>query len=253
MRIVAIEKFSLIDYPRQLAAVFFTPGCNLNCFYCHNRALLMASDVQSWMGAEVALAWLDDRKGFLDGVVITGGEPTLQPGLAEFIRVIRSKGYLVKLDTNGTRPEVLQALLDEGLLDYVAMDLKAPRERYAEICGAPVDSAAIDKSIALLIGGSVDYEFRTTVAPQLEAEDILAMAGRIQGARRYILQQFRRPAPEASAFNDPRNAVAPHTSRWPEEVLDQVRLMVETCETRGFDAAERTPRAPEPTRTRAWG
>lgn len=245
MTIVGIEKLSLVDYPGMLAAVFFTPGCSLNCFYCHNRGLLMAREAKTWMGAEVALAWLDERKGFLDAVVITGGEPTLQPDLADFVRTVRSKGYLTKLDTNGTNPEVVAGLIDEGLLDYVAMDVKAPPGRYAEVCGAHVDLGAIETSIRLLLDGPIDYEFRTTVVPQLAEADIVAIAQWIRGARRYVLQQFRPPQGSA-AFFDPRNTAPPHPPHWPEQVLPAIQPFVAVCESRGFDAIERTTKAPIP-------
>jgi pyruvate formate lyase activating enzyme len=233
MKIAGFQMQSFVDYPGKLAAVVFTPGCNLDCFYCHNRHVLDEAVPESHTADEV-LAKLDERRGFLDAVVITGGEPTLQRGLDDFIRAVRAMGYLVKLDTNGTRPRVLKALLDEGLLDYVAMDVKAPAERYEEICGAPVNVKSIEASIALLIDGPVPYEFRTTVAPQLTERDIVAIARWIHGARRFVLQQFRRPA-EYGTFSDLRNAAAPHPAYWPHQVAAELQLLVKSCDTRGFD------------------
>ena len=234
MNIAGIEKCSFVDYPGRLAAVLFTPGCNWDCYYCHNRAVLggPVPAMTPWLDTEVTLAWLEDRRGFLDGVVISGGEPTLQSGLADFIRRIRLKGYLIKLDTNGSRPTVLRDLLDQRLVDYVAMDVKAPLEKYEAVCGAPVDHGAVHESIDLLLEGRVDYEFRTTVAPQLTEADIVAIARRIRGARRYVLQQYRRPA---SNDSDPRLATPPHPARWPSRVLEEIETLIECCETRGFD------------------
>ncbi|MCX5757530.1 MAG: anaerobic ribonucleoside-triphosphate reductase activating protein [Candidatus Hydrogenedentes bacterium] len=158
--------------------------------------------------------WLDERKDLIDGVVITGGEPTIQSGLPEFIERIRAKGYRVKLDTNGSRPAVLAGLLELGLLDYVAMDIKAPMGQYDAFTGVHVEHEAINESIDRLLNGNIDYEFRTTVTPQLTHADILSIARRIQGAKRYVLQQYRRPADAC----DPRIESIPHLKTWPAEI-----------------------------------
>jgi pyruvate formate lyase activating enzyme len=238
MKIAGIEKCSFVDYPGHLAAVIFTSGCNLDCYYCHNHSLVRDAGpgARMWFDTEIALAWLDKRRGFLDGVVITGGEPTLQPDLADFIRKVRAKEYRVKLDTNGTRPAVLRALIEENLLDYVAMDIKAPVEKYEVTCGAPVDHRVIHESIDILLAGSVDYEFRTTVLPHFTESDIFAMARRIRGARRYVLQQYRRPASE---HPDPRLDAPPHASTWPLGFLPKLEDLVQVCDVRGFDLPTR--------------
>ncbi len=168
MKIAAIQRTSFVDYPGKIAAVVFTPGCNLDCFYCHNRMLLgNDGNYAGTTPVSQVLEYLRERQGLLDAVVLSGGEPTLQPGLADFIHEIRELGYRVKLDTNGTHPTVLALLLDAGLVDYVAMDVKAPPEKYDSICGVSVDHDSIDKSIGLVLSGPVTYEFRTTVVPQL--------------------------------------------------------------------------------------
>ena len=143
MRIAGLERCSLIDYPGKMAAVVFTPGCNLDCFYCHNRTLLAPSATFNAIPFPDVLDWLRKRQGLLDAVVISGGEPTLQADLDDFVREVRAMDYAVKLDTNGTRPAVLAFLIDEGLLDYIAMDIKAPPDKYESICGVPVDHNAI--------------------------------------------------------------------------------------------------------------
>lgn len=240
MKIVGIEKLSLVDYPGMLSAVLFTPGCNFDCYFCHNRAILRDQAVSTWMGTEVALTWLDDRHGFLDAVVISGGEPTLQPGLEAFVRAVRDKGYLVKLDTNGSNPTVLAHLLREHLLDYVAMDVKAPPGRYQEICGVPVDLGAIEASIQLLMNEAPRYEFRTTVVPQLTEADVVTIAQWISGACRYVLQQFRRPQEEGT-LSDLRNAASPHPSDWPQTILSRLEPLVASCQLRGFEAVSERP------------
>ncbi len=233
MKFAGLEKNSLVDYPGHMSAVFFTPGCNWRCFYCHNHELV--AKPQFCMDGKAALEWLDSRRGWLDAVTITGGEPTLQPRLADFVRAVRSRGFKVKLDTNGTRPEVLRVLLRQRLLDYVAMDIKAPLNKYEAFCGAPVDHGAVNASIDQLLAGTVDYEFRTTIVPQLTESDVLAIARRIRGARLYVLQQFRR---EGAQSGDPRLEAPAHEPDWPQPLLGQLRGIVARCETRGFNLTQ---------------
>jgi pyruvate formate lyase activating enzyme len=234
VKIAGLEKCSFVDYPGCLAAVIFTPGCNMDCYYCHNHSLVSGAEnnLQKWFDADAALGWLDKRKGFLDAVVITGGEPTLQPGLAEFARAVKAKGYKVKLDTNGTRPAIVRKLIDEGLLDYVAMDVKAPFEKYDAVCRVPVDSRAINETIDILLSGRVDYEFRTTVLPQFTEMDMLSIARRIHNAKRFVLQQYRKPN---TGVSDSRLELAPHASAWPHGFLEKIDAIVQSCELRGFD------------------
>jgi len=234
MQIAAVVKCSFIDYPGKIAAVVFTPGCNLRCFLCHNRALIDADSVTCSTTEEEVQAWLETRQGLLDAVVISGGEPTIQPGLPEFIEDVHALRYFVKLDTNGTRPNVLAKLINAGLLDCVAMDIKAPAEKYDAICGSPVDQSAIDESIALLLSGRVDYEFRTTIIPQLTREDILEIGNRIRGACAYVLQLYR-AIQSAEALNNPCWTSASHPPSWLEDVQQRLAQMVKICLTRGFD------------------
>jgi len=180
------------------------------------------------------LQWICDRRDFVDGVVVTGGEPTIQPGLAEFIADVRLLGFGVKLDTNGTHPEVLAELLQAGLLDYVAMDVKAPRDKYDEVCGTEVDQKAIDTSIRLLTTSRVTHEFRTTVLSQLNEDDIVAIARRITGAQNYVLQRLRPPTFE-DGHRDVRLEAKYHPPEWFERVMDRAIGFVRSCETRGID------------------
>ena len=197
-KIAHVLPLSLCDYPGKLAAVVFFAGCNLRCPFCYNAELVLPELVEGlspWAFARVR-AWLAERTGFLDGVVLTGGEPTLSPDLVPFARDLKGMGFLVKLDTNGTHPEVLAELLEKRLLDHVALDLKAPFSRYAEFVGLREGGmvvAAVRESLALLRDHAPDYEVRTTVAPGLGRADLLAVAQAVAGAKRYVLQPFWAP------------------------------------------------------------
>ncbi len=210
MKIAGLQPCTLQDFPGHIAAVVFTPGCNMNCHYCHNPALLKADAGQGPHDADSILRWLHRRQGKLTGLVISGGEPTLQQGLEEFIVHVRDTGMAVKLDTNGTRPKVLASLIDKGLLDYVAMDLKAPQDRYKDVCGVEVNGEDVEESARLLLEDRVPYEFRTTFSPLLSPEDVLRMASSIQGANRWVLQQYR-PGNGSSAVVNRSIPEAPHT------------------------------------------
>lgn len=190
MKIAGFVKQSLVDYPGKIAAALFTQGCNMNCVFCHNRCLIGETQQNTVTGDEI-FAFLQKRKGFLDGVVVTGGEPTLQSDLQGFIKRIKDLGYPVKLDTNGTNPEVIEKLLDKNLVDYIAMDIKAPMKKLREISRSEVDESAILKSISLIMNSDVDYEFRTTYCPQLIERDITEICKLIKGAKRYVIQQYR--------------------------------------------------------------
>jgi pyruvate formate lyase activating enzyme len=191
MHIKGWVRSSLLDYPGHIAASLFCGGCNFRCPNCQNGTLV--ADPQGYPDIpekEIEL-FLEGRKGLLDGVVISGGEPTLQGDLMSFAERVRDAGFLVKLDTNGYRPDVLEALVDAGVVDYVAMDVKAPLARYTQAAGVRVDVVRIQRSLDLLREGRVSYEFRTTVVPGMLFEaDIAQMARLIAGASQYYLQQF---------------------------------------------------------------
>jgi len=192
MNIAYLLSTTLIDYPGKVAALGFTTGCNFRCPFCHNCELVLPEKIETLklIPENEILYFLRERRGFLDGLAITGGEPTVQPGLFRFIERVKGLGLLVKLDTNGSWPEVLEELLDAHLLDYIAMDLKGPAARYDEMAGVHVDMAAITRSIRLIIERAPDYEFRTTTAPTMTAKDIKEAVSLIAGAKRYFLQQF---------------------------------------------------------------
>ena len=195
MKIANLQPTTLIDYPGKVAAVVFTLGCNFRCPFCHNSELVLPEKMheRALIPESEVIAFLAQRQGFLDGVVITGGEPTIQPDLAQFIECVKKLSLLVKLDTNGSRSEVLAALLETQSLDYVAMDLKGPKVRYDELAGVHVDLDAIERSIRLIIDLAPDYEFRTTVSPSMTAADIREAIALIAEAKRFTLQRFVLP------------------------------------------------------------
>lgn len=181
---------SLVDYPGKVVATVFVSGCNFRCPYCHNSSLIKAQPPVKT--ADDVLAYLERRRGLIDGVCITGGEPTLWGDLADFIRSIKNRGFAVKLDTNGSRPDVLEVLLGQGLVDYVAMDIKAPLTKYSSFAVLQQDIFNVKKSINIIIGSNIDYEFRTTVNQNLLVmEDFSDIANCIAGAQKYVLQPYK--------------------------------------------------------------
>jgi len=185
------QRFSMIDYPDKVCSIGFTQGCNFRCPYCHNPELVEPEQFNDALEEAKILSFLEERKGKIDGVVITGGEPTIHRDILEFIKKIKEMGFLVKLDTNGTNPEILEEIIQANAVDYIAMDIKAPEYRYTEIACAPVDIEKIKKSIDIIMASGIPYEFRTTVvSSQLKNEDIINIARMISGARLYVLQKF---------------------------------------------------------------
>lgn len=214
MLIHGLQKMTLLDFPGRVACTVFLGGCDLRCPYCHNAELINGSAPAVMDDGEL-LAFLKKRVGLLDGVAVTGGEPLLRD-IAPLLREVRALGYAVKLDTNGTHPARLRALLDEGLVDYVAMDVKNSPERYAETVGvAGLDLAPIRESAALLMEGRVDYEFRTTVCRELHDDDAIRGVGEfLAGARRLYLQPFAdRDTVAFAGFSAPD---MPTLERWAE-------------------------------------
>lgn len=192
MRICGLQKLAMVDFPGKLAATVFTGGCNLRCPFCHNALLVTRLAESPSLSEEGILSFLASRKNLLDGMVLSGGEPLMQPGCTDFLQKVRDLGLSIKVDTNGCYPEVLRDILNRGLVDYVAMDIKNRREKYAETVGIPsFDLAPIEESIQILKTSGVDYEFRTTVVQELHtADDIRAIAQWVQGAPTYALQKF---------------------------------------------------------------
>ncbi len=190
MFFAGFQKLTLLDYPEKVACILFTMGCNFRCPFCHNASLVRAEEKPQITEAEV-LAFLQKRQGILEGVCISGGEPLLYDGLGEFIKKVKSLGYSVKLDTNGSFPERLKALVREGLVDYVAMDIKNSFDNYDKTTGIKTDLNNIKESIGFLLSGEVEYEFRTTLVKELHTDaDMESIGKMIKGAKRYFLQNF---------------------------------------------------------------
>ena len=191
MNVQGLQKLTLLDWPGKVACTLFLSGCDFRCPFCHNRELV-TGPAPAGMAEEELLAFLEKRRGLLDGVCVTGGEPLLRPGLAGLLERIKELGYPVKLDTNGNHPRALADLWERGLVDYVAMDVKNSPERYAETAGVPeLDLGPVRESAAWLLDGHVDYEFRTTVVRRLHDEDSFRAIGPwLAGAKRYYLQGF---------------------------------------------------------------
>jgi anaerobic ribonucleoside-triphosphate reductase activating protein len=231
IRIGGLQKMTLLDYPGKVAATVFTGGCTFKCPFCHNRDLVFVPDNYEFYDPDEVLSYLSRRKGILDGVCITGGEPLIQEGLTDYVSAIKSMGYLVKLDTNGYHPARLQAIVETGLVDYVAMDIKNCEERYAETAGLNPDvfrMEKIRKSMEILMNGSVEFEFRTTVVREFHSkEDLVKLAEMIRGCPHYYLQQY----------NEGPNVIQPGWSAYSgqemDELLRAVREYVPMAELRG--------------------
>ncbi len=225
MLIAGFQKTSFVDFPGAIAAVVFTPYCNFDCVYCHNDHIL-GKDAPL-IDEEQVLSFLEKRKDVLQAVVVSGGEPTLQQGLETFLRRVRAMGYQTKLDTNGSKPQAVKALLSAALVDYVAMDVKAPLCKYAEIARTSVDVDAIQKSIAILRNGTVKHEFRLTFAPQLTKADAVEAAKLVRGCEAFYLQQYR-----------PRHADDPcaHAPAYVREAAEEIKREIGVCVLRGLGA-----------------
>lgn len=214
MKLAGLIKSSTLDYPGSLCAVLFFSGCNYDCFYCHNRDILHGPGID--MEVNEALAFLKKRQGLLDAVVLSGGEAALQAELCELARTIKGMGYKVKLDTNGSLPAAVKNMLDAGTIDYVALDYKAPWNRYREIAGKSADPERVKETLHLLFDAKIPFEMRTTVIPQLQLDDMLSMAQDVPPLPRYVLNAYRMPKSyrEEDLFRLKR---APHT---PETIRD---------------------------------
>ena len=190
MKISGLQKLTLLDFPGKMACTVFTYGCNFRCPFCHN-ALLVTEENSDNISEDEFFAFLKKRQGILEGVCISGGEPTLQKDLYDFIKKVRALGYAIKLDTNGSNPRLLETLLRENLIDYVAMDIKNSPEKYSLTCGCEVDISAIRESVSLLKESNIDYEFRTTTVREYHTEeDFQSIADWLSGDSRYFLQHF---------------------------------------------------------------
>ncbi len=229
MRICGIQKLTLLDFPEHTACTIFTGGCNLRCPFCHNASLVLNAESLPELSEDNIMSFLEKRRGLLDGVCITGGEPTLQAGISEFLEKIRSLGFLIKLDTNGTRPDVLRKLLNAGLLDYIAMDIKSSPETYSKLTGIEnFDMTPIYDSISILTNCNIDFEFRTTAVAGLHtAEDFEKIGVWLQDAPRFFLQSFKDSGDIIS------DGLSPFSDEQLREFLAILRKYIPNSELRG--------------------
>jgi len=228
MKIQGFQKMTLLDFPGRVACTLFTAGCNFRCPFCHNASLVTHIDGEE-IDKEEIFSYLNKRKGLLVGVCITGGAPLLQKDVADFIRAVKEIGFAVKLDTNGSFPEKLRELIDGGLLDYVAMDIKNSKEKYDLTCGTSVDIAAIERSVELLKEGRVDYEFRTTLVKELHSEeDIVSMAKWLSGTRYWFLQGF------VDSGDLIEKGLSGHSEEWVKSAQTLAGQWVEGVKVRGY-------------------
>ena len=233
MRISGLQKLTLLDYPGRVACTVFTGGCNFRCPFCHNAPLVLPERLEGdENGAETVLAFLKKRQGILDGVAVTGGEPLLHKDIDVFLRQVKALGYAVKLDTNGSFPERLMALVEEGLVDRVAVDIKNSPALYAKTVGVPgFDLAPVERTKNYLLSGAVEYEFRTTVVKGLHTRESLVEAARwIEGAQEYYLQQFK-DSGDVIAIE----GLSAFTGEEMHALAEAVRPIVPTVRVRGVD------------------
>ena len=231
MIISGLQKTTTIDYPGKIAAIVFTRGCNFRCGYCHNPELVNPDKFYPEIDEQEILDFLIKRKNVLEGVVITGGEPLIHKDIDQFIKKVKDLGYAIKLDTNGTSPKFLKELIDSGMIDYIAMDIKHDVDSYKKVVNTDLDSENIRKSIKIIMDSGVDYEFRTTVLPRLFNEDDFKKVGElIKGASKYYIQQFRPIKTLDESYAEEESFTA--------KELEQFRALMEqyvdTCTIRGI-------------------
>ncbi len=230
MKIAGLQKLTLLDFPGKVACTVFTDGCNFRCPFCHNASLVLPNGHIGEISEEEFFAFLKKREGILDGVVVTGGEPTLASGLYEFIAKVKSMGYLVKLDSNGSMPDKLRVLIDDGLLDYIAMDIKTVPEKYDSVAGVKVDGRKIRESMDRIRHSGIPHEFRTTVVKGLHTkEDIVGVAKLLGEGEAYYLQSFVDSGDILSDGCEAFSAEEMHA------IADEARRFCPTVQLRGIE------------------
>ena len=229
MNIKGLQKTTLLDFPGRVACTVFTGGCNFRCPFCHNASLVLSPNSVSGISEEDFFSFLSKRNGILDGVCITGGEPLLQKDIVDFIRRIKNEGFAVKLDTNGSFPDRLKAIVSENLIDYIAMDIKNCEEKYLLTAGIDENCKQVFDSIDFIMSSGVEYEFRTTVVKELHSvQDIKNIAKRIKGAKRYFLQNFK------DSGDLIRSDFSAHSEDELRKMLAAAAPYVEMCQLRGI-------------------
>jgi pyruvate formate lyase activating enzyme len=230
MKIGGIQKTSLLDYPDTISAIIWAIGCNFRCPFCYNKDLVFGK--VATISEEEVLSFLEKRKGMLEGLVISGGEPLMQDDILSFTEKVKKMGYLLKIDTNGMYPEMLKKLIDRKLVDYIAMDVKAPKNKYESLSGVKTDIKKIEKSIEIIRNSSVNYEFKTTFAPDLlTREDIIEIAKWLKGSKRFYLQQFNN---EANLISSRLQNSKPYLKDELIDTLKDIKPYFEYCDVRGI-------------------
>lgn len=229
MNIGGFQKTSLLDYPDCISSIIWTTECNFRCPFCYNKDLIIGKT--QLIPEKGIIRFLEKRKKMIEAVVISGGEPLLQKDLLNFSEKIKKMGYLVKIDTNGTKPQLLKTLLDKQLIDYIAMDVKAPQKKYQKLCGIKPPLQQIEASIQLIKDNAPDYEFKTTMVPSyLKKEDIVAIGKWLQGSKKFFLQQFKNDVP--LVLSTLQN-IESYSKEYLLETLNAVKPYFEVCKLRG--------------------
>ncbi|MFW6121113.1 MAG: anaerobic ribonucleoside-triphosphate reductase activating protein [Petrotogales bacterium] len=229
MKIGGLQKTSLLDYPDAISVIIWTIGCNFRCPFCYNKDLVLGKAKE--IPEEEIFSFLKKRKGLLEGLVISGGEPFLQEDIVDFMEKIKKLGYLIKIDTNGTFPEKLKEVMDKKLVDYLSMDVKAPKNKYNKLAGIKTNLSKIERSIELIKSNAPDYEFKTTFVPNLLVEeDIIKIAKWLKGAKRFYLQKFKNDVPLISSKLD---KVEPFSKEYINKILEEIKPYFKNCEVRG--------------------
>jgi pyruvate formate lyase activating enzyme len=221
IKIAGYIKNSFVDYPGKICTTVFTAGCNMNCWYCHNYQLLKGKQTNYY---DEVMEFLQKRRGQIDAVTISGGEPTITKHLEDFIKKLKALGYLVKLDTNGLNPDILKNLLDKNLLDYVAMDIKTSFSKYSQLTRVNIDTIKLKDSIEILKNCNIDYEFRTTFSPDLNLLDIEEIAQIVKGAKNFSLQ----------AYTPVKGGIKPHSKEVFYEAFSLVKKYIPNAKAKGI-------------------
>jgi len=230
MKIGGLQETSLLDYPDTVSAIIWTAGCNFRCPFCYNKDLV--NEKIKLIPEDAILEFLKKRKNVLEGLTVSGGEPLIHKDLGDFLSKVKNLGYLIKIDTNGSYPKQLEELIENKQVDYIAMDVKAPKNKYKTLAGVDVDVSKIDESIQIIKNKAPDYEFKTTVAPDLlDLEDIVEIAKWIEGSKRFYLQQFK---DNAFHLSEKFDNVKPYGIEELNQILNKIKPFFKECVLRGI-------------------
>jgi len=229
MKIGGLQKTSLLDYPDVISAIIWTVGCNFRCPFCYNKDLVFGNKTP--ISEEQVLSFLEKRKGLLEALVVTGGEPLMHKDIPDFLEKVKELGYLIKVDTNGSYPKKLQEIIDKKLVNYLDMDVKAPKKKYDKLTGVKTDIKKVDQSIKIIKNSGIDYEFKTTFVPELlTKEDIVEIGKWLKGSKKYYLQQFKN---DTNLISMDLQKFVPYSKKELTDTLEEIKPYFEKCEIRG--------------------